>query len=293
MVREQTNMKRIVPSASVAACLLFGMAAVASGAETPAPAPGVSLPVPQSAARCTKELNVFSNEMQKGGYWIGESGDGYGYPMGGMGYGYPRPIDTRPDRTIAYDQARPGYEIRVLLASAAILAQSGQAHACEQVLATTRAIYARYAAGLHDRGMRPGDQSAWQQSEIAAALPVTAGTLPYRSDQLIDSGVRSADDTSLGSIHDLITNPDTGKIAYIVIARGGVFGIGQSYVPVPWEDFKSAPHMHFRVLDSTASVMSAAPKFDDSEFSQAGAFAQKSKQVDAYWVAHLTDKGTD
>jgi hypothetical protein len=44
--------------------------------------------------------------LQKGGYWLGGSGDGYGYPLGGMGY--PQPIAADDNRTITNDQARPG-----------------------------------------------------------------------------------------------------------------------------------------------------------------------------------------
>jgi sporulation protein YlmC with PRC-barrel domain len=293
LVKDETDMKSFASSAAAAACFFFGMGAAASGSEPLAAVPDGAQPAVQSASVCIKDLTAFSNAMQKGGYWLGESGDGYGYPMGGMGYGYPQPVAGHGPMTVQYDQARPGYEIRVLLASAGILAQARQQQPCEQVLATAQSIYKRYAGKLHDRGLRPGDQSIWQRSEIAAAVPVTARDVPYRSDQLIDSDVRNANDNSLGSVHDLIMNPDTGKIAYVVLARGGVFGIGTSYVPVPWDDFKSAPRMHFLVLDSKGSVLAAAPKFRDSEFKAFADFDQKSKQVDAYWVTHLTDKGTD
>jgi hypothetical protein len=91
----------------------------------------------------------------------------------------------------------------------------------------------------------------------------------------------------------LVTSPRTGKIAYVVIARGGVFGIGQRHVPVSWEDLKSAPNMHFLVLDLAGAIMASAPKFDDSEFKRPTDFAQKSEEANAYWTSHLADKGTD
>jgi hypothetical protein len=61
------------------------MAAAASGAEPPAPAPLATQPVAQLAPGCRKDLSAFSDLMEKGGYWLGGSGDGYGYPLGGMG----------------------------------------------------------------------------------------------------------------------------------------------------------------------------------------------------------------
>jgi hypothetical protein len=105
--KKNIAMTRLVPSVSAAACLLFGMAAAASGAEPSALAAGVGLPAAQSAAICRKDLHAFSTTMQKGGYWLGESRDGYGYPMDGMGYGYAQPIDADSGTYLSYDQARP------------------------------------------------------------------------------------------------------------------------------------------------------------------------------------------
>ena len=93
---------------------------------------GASSPVVQNAAVgkrpaevCLNDLRVFGEQMQEEGYWLGGSAHAYDDPMGAHGDG--DPMSSRPaDRTVGYLNARPGYKTRILLASANILARSGQ-----------------------------------------------------------------------------------------------------------------------------------------------------------------------
>jgi sporulation protein YlmC with PRC-barrel domain len=39
----------------------------------------------------------------------------------------------------------------------------------------------------------------------------------------------------VGRLDHIVIDPTTGRIAYAVIARGGVFGIGETLFEVPWE----------------------------------------------------------
>ncbi len=283
----------VLGSAALATTLSLGTAHAA----TPVTAGAVADPVTEykvpavlaPATTCLSDVRTFSAKIQVDGYWMGGSAFGYGYPIDGYGYGYPLggyPVGGE----LNYQTSRPGYEVRTLLAAANILAHNGQARACEDVLATTHSIYQRYAGELHRHGWAMADGATWQKQQLAAAVPITDKTVVPRSAQLIDSDVRNLQNDALGSVHDLVTNPKTGKIAYLIIGRGGIFGIDEKYVPVPWDDFKLPQNLNMVVLDATRATMDAAPQVTDAQFTTAGQFGQYSQKVDTYWAAHLPAK---
>jgi hypothetical protein len=80
-------------------------------------------------------------------------------------------------------------------------------------------------------------------------------------------------------------SPETDKVAYLVIALDGIDDIS---VPVPLEGFKITPNANLLVLDATKGVLEAAPRV--APFSADG-IDLRSRKVDAYWKAHLSNKG--
>lgn len=241
------------------------------------------------AQQCMTDLTAFDSQLQKDGYWLHGSGYGYGYPMYGYGYAYggERLPAASSLQANGYWRARPGYEVRTLLASANILAQRGDQQACESVLGSARVIYTTYSADLRSGKVPRVDVSAWRRQQIATAVAVTDADIAFRSDQLVGAGVVNAQGVDLGSVDDIVMDPQSGKIAYLVIARGGIFGFGQKYVPVPWADFKAAPGNKLFVLASTKAGMDAAPQVKEDQNLQQADFAAESQKVNAYWVAHL------
>ena len=188
--------------------------------------------------------------MEQDGYWLG------GSPWGDYGIDVP----MGPVGAVGYRNARPGYEVQILVAAANILGRHGQQKPCEDVLTTARDIYKLYVSAMHSQGVPVVDVPGWRKLQIAAAQPVTSKNISFRSDELLGIGVSTPQNEALGSVEDLVISLQTGKIAYLVIARGGIFGFDEKYVPVPWEDFKVTPARNLLVLDTTKAAMDAAPQ---------------------------------
>ena len=258
-------MKHAASTTALAAfsCLALSPPLAAQPALSAAPPTSTQAAAPKPAEKCLADVHTFSDQMSKDGYWSGGHGS-----------------------------ARPGYEIRTLAASATILGQMGQEQPCQAALAAAGDVYKRSVADLRSRNVSGYNQPGWQRRQIAAALPVTAKDNAFRSDQLIDNDVVNPGNETLGSVHDLVMNLQTGKVAYVIISRGGLFGIDPSYVPVPWADFKISPDSSLLVLDSTKAVMTAAPQVSNDQFNKAGQFDPESKKVDAYWAPRIKAAST-
>jgi len=291
---------------SIATCLYFALAGPLLAAptvnadSTPAPASGSDTAPAKFAEACRNDLKNFSLQMDKDGYWVAGAGDSLGYPVGAAGYGmYDGTINESGIQARASSAwpggytARAGYEVRVLLDSANILARHGQQQPCEDVLTETRGLYKSYLSDMQRDRVPPFDLQqwrTWRQLRITAALPVKGSNVAFRADELLGVEVRSPDGVALGSVDDLAVNPDTGKLGYLVIARGGFMGFDEAHIPVPWEDFKAAPKANLLVLDTTKSVLDAAPRGSKNPFTVGAGADGDSQKVDAYWRANRPAK---
>jgi sporulation protein YlmC with PRC-barrel domain len=56
----------------------------------------------------------------------------------------------------------------------------------------------------------------------------------------------------VGRLDHIVIDPVSGRIAYAVIARGGVFGIGQELFEVPWEALELDDEKRMWVLAAEA-----------------------------------------
>ena len=287
----------MTPAATLAALIL---ATSVAGAQTPPDSGGTataSTAQDASAVKpseaCLADLQAFNTKIDKGGYWLGDD-DGYGYPTGGWGFGYGYTMGAYvPPVGFGYRNARPGYEIRVLLSSANILARLGLQQPCEDVLASADVVYNRYVADMHDESAKVVNGPGWRQQQIAAAHPIEGMAMSVRSDQLIGTELRNEKDQSLGSVDDIVMSPVSGKAAYLIIGRGGIFGLDKKYVPIPWGDIQATPNMNMLVLDSTQTAMDDAPAVRKNQIFTPEQYVATSQAVEDYWKVHIVKKVND
>jgi hypothetical protein len=58
------------------------------------------------------------------------------------------------------------------------------------------------------------------------------------SDKVQGTNVYNTTGDNLGSIHDLMIDKTSGKVAYAIMSFGGFLGIGNQYHPLPWSVLK-------------------------------------------------------
>ena len=289
-------MRRFIRPLTLGACTALVLTTPLSAAGEPQAGPTLETDA-KPAQACLDHLKAFDAQMEKEGYWLGGAGYGYGYPLGGYWFG-----GMGSDAGMAmgaasammrYANARPGYEVRVLLAGADILARHGKQQPCEDVLVQIRANYEEYKADLQGRDLKVANALGFRKQELSLAVPVASRTTAFRSDNLLGSEVRTPGNVALGSVDDIVMGPEGGKIAYLVVARGGVFGLGERHVAVPWGQFKVSPNLNILVLDTTKDGMDQAPRIIEGRFVKAEPFAQQTAKADAYWSAAAKTPWTD
>lgn len=91
---------------------------------------------------------------------------------------------------------------------------------------------------------------------------------PVLLSKLKDANVKSSQDENLGEIEEILVEPQTGKIQYVVLGRGGFLGIGEKHVAVPWEALSLQAENQF-TLNVDKDRLKSAPTLESrSDYSQ-------------------------
>ncbi|MGH7389964.1 MAG: PRC-barrel domain-containing protein [Candidatus Rokuibacteriota bacterium] len=82
------------------------------------------------------------------------------------------------------------------------------------------------------------------------------------SKKLIGARIKGADGKDVGEIDQLMVNQKDGKISHVVIGKGGVAGIGETKVVVPWSDLQVRWDRDTPVVSVDAAALEQAPRYE-------------------------------
>jgi sporulation protein YlmC with PRC-barrel domain len=80
-----------------------------------------------------------------------------------------------------------------------------------------------------------GTQTDATQENATPAIPVTGGENPARVSNQLEFSVWNQDGEQIGDVNDLILDFDNLTVSYVVVGSGGVLGLGEKTVLVPWD----------------------------------------------------------
>jgi sporulation protein YlmC with PRC-barrel domain len=140
---------------------------------------------------------------------------------------------------------------------------------------------------------RPADKPARDTSDAKAPAWKHAGL--HETKDIIGTRIKSADGKDLGEVDQLLIDRN-GKVSYVVIGLGGVAGVGEKKVVVPWSDLKFAPVTAGKknAITMDESKLQRAPRYDRSARLDATPAASPRSPVqdsDKDGKSNRTDKG--
>ncbi|WP_245261689.1 PRC-barrel domain-containing protein [Ancylobacter sp. FA202] len=273
----------------------------------------------QVARQCLDDLRAFNDQMNEDGFWLsgwggagmqadlrgartGAAADGYATsapraPASGNVPANQSPAARAPNtQDNAVTQARPPwggsswgiasppYQIRTLYAAANVLGQRGDQQTCNDVLAEMKGVYGDYTGRLRQAGIEPGEVTSWRQQNLVGARPVTeidAGLINLAD--VTGTEVRNPQDEQLGTVEDVVLDSEKGGIRYVVISSGGVLGIGEDLVALPWQALRTTPGMNTFVLNVSEEVIEDAPSIDPAQLADPDRSREVRREVDQFW----------
>ena len=108
------------------------------------------------------------------------------------------------------------------------------------------------------------------------------------SQELAGAEVRSADGKEVGEVDHLMIETKLGRVAYVLISRGGFLGVGGEWVPVPFELLSQSPSSEALTLKVNASELQkikALPKTEQPRSVRRSDLAKLYQQykVEPFW----------
>ncbi len=122
------------------------------------------------------------------------------------------------------------------------------------------------------------DQSSPQRDSVEAK-EMHAGA--WRGSQLLGINVHSADGSRIGSIADIVGDVK-GQVVYVILSVGGVLGIGNKLIPLPWDVVEPGEKPGSLKVQLRKEDLEQAPNFDHNNWPDFNQSEWKTKTQEYY-----------
>lgn len=117
--------------------------------------------------------------------------------------------------------------------------------------------------------------------DVAASRATGAMLVP--SDWVMGAKVLSStNQDKIGTVKNLVISPSDGHVEYAIISHGGIAGIGDKLVAVPWDALQYQSKDRVVAIGMTADQLNGAPEFKEDQWSMLGEHSWKQKTHDFF-----------
>lgn len=137
------------------------------------------------------------------------------------------------------------------------------------ILASLVFVGGSFAAGKEATSEKMGSKqavSAEKQSNIVSV------------NRFIGMDINNQQGETIGEVQDLVLNRQSGQIDYVVVSKGGFWGVGEERHAVPFKAFKPAPEGNALTLTIDENRLANAPKLKEGMSE-----AEYSRQINEYY----------
>jgi sporulation protein YlmC with PRC-barrel domain len=81
--------------------------------------------------------------------------------------------------------------------------------------------------------------------------------------------IKNVQGEKLGTVEEIMIDLESGRVVYLVMASGGVLGMGEAYFAVPWDMVEVDTEDHAVIVDIDKETIENAPGFDKDNWPDA------------------------
>jgi len=107
---------------------------------------------------------------------------------------------------------------------------------------------------------------AVKSSPVEASASLAPAKMLYLGSDLRSRSIENPEGEKVAMMHEVVLDPRSGRVAYVVLNVGGSLGAGEKMIAVPWEALKampdkSNPKLERLTLSTTKEKLLQAPEF--------------------------------